>query len=176
MSARLDLRSLTPEMHELSLAGDRRAFGLRLDAEVPEDWPDAREVVQLRLGQLRDDPALQEWLLRAIVLRETNEMVGHVGFHAPPGAGYLEEWAPGGVELGYTVFEHHRRRGYAREAIEAMMAWARQRAGVSRFVVSVTPANVASRQLADSLGFVKRGECMDPVDGMEEVLVRESDD
>lgn len=33
------------------------------------------------------------------------QMIGHIGFHTQPGAPYLQEIAPAGVEFGYTVYE-----------------------------------------------------------------------
>ena len=74
------------------------------------------------------------WLLRAMVARETGAMVGHVNFHTAPAPEYLEPYAPGGIEIGYTVYPAFRRRGYAREACGAMMRWAAAEAGVRRFI------------------------------------------
>ena len=55
------------------------------------------------------------WLVRAVVLPETRELIGHVGFHGPPGVNSLK--AADAVEVGYTIFPEHRRQGYATEAV-----------------------------------------------------------
>jgi RimJ/RimL family protein N-acetyltransferase len=60
-------------------------------------------------------------------------MVGHAGFHGPPGTGGLP---PGKAELGYTVFPTFRGHGYATEAAIALMEWAESR-GIRRFAASV---------------------------------------
>ena len=78
--------------------------------------------------------------------------------------------SPGAAEFGYTVFPPYRRRGYAREASIALMDWARQTHGVTRFIVSIRPDNVASQALAASLGFVRIGSHLDEVDGLEDIL------
>lgn len=101
-------------------------------------------------------------------------MVGHIGFHDKPGADYLREWNPGGVEYGFTIFPAHRRNGYAREASLALMQWARELHGVTGFVVTISPDNVASRALVAGLGFVRVGSHLDEVDGVEDVLVLNS--
>ena len=144
---------MTPQFLEASLEGARAQLGVVLGVTIPDEWPDDPRWPRRRLEQLREDPELQPWLLRAIVLRAERRMVGHIGFHGRPDDPSLQELAPGGVELGYTVFENDRRRGYAREACEALMSWAHRSQGVTRFVVSISPANLASLTLARRLGF-----------------------
>ncbi|MEZ4684235.1 MAG: hypothetical protein R2932_59490 [Caldilineaceae bacterium] len=53
----------------------------------------ANWLIQLRLSQLESDPALQPWLLRAIIHRTQKTMIGHIGFHDYPGAAYLHAYA-----------------------------------------------------------------------------------
>jgi len=161
---------MTPAFLEASLCGDRDQAGRLIAAIVPEDW--ANEGARRRLAQLRQDPTLQAWLLRAVVLRSEARMVGHIGFHARPGEKYLDELAPGGVELGYTIFEKWRRRGYASEAAESLIDWAHRVHGVTRFVVSISPTNLASLGLARRLGFRRIGSHVDDEDGPEDIFER----
>lgn len=163
---------MTPAFLDASLRRDRVELDALLGATVPDTWLDDLRWATIRLAQLRDDPTLEPWLLRAVVVREERAMVGHIGFHGRPGAAYLDELSPGGVELGYTVFEAHRRRGYAREAIEGLMHWAQRDHGVTRFVVSIAPTNVASLALTAGLGFVRIGAHVDEEDGPEDVFER----
>src|SRR5438477_12796501 len=118
---RLDLVWMGADVIRASFAG-RRAVVSRLlgDAVLPVDWPEPHlvSVMQRRLAQMTLEPASRPWLLRAMVRREDRTAVGYINFHGPPN----EE---GQAELGYTVFGSERRRGYATEAVEAMMAWAR---------------------------------------------------
>jgi len=90
-------------------------------------------------------------------------MVGHIGFHGPPGV-------IGRAELGYTVRPPFRRRGYASEAAQAMMAWALSRHGVERLYLSISPDNEASIGMAAKLGFRHVGEQVDEEDGLEHVF------
>ena len=107
-----------------------------------------------------------------MLLRREQRMIGHIGFHTRPGERYLDDLAPGGVEFGYTVFEKDRRQGYAREACVALMAWAHRVHGVTRFVVSIGPGNVASLELARGLGFKWIGSHLDEEDGPEDIFGR----
>jgi len=95
--------------------------------------------------------------------------VGQIGFHSPPGPPELCEIAPGGIEYGYRIYSPYRGRGYAKEAARGLMGWAVEQ-GVTSFVVSIRPDNAPSQAIARGLGFVKVGEQMDEVDGLEEVF------
>jgi RimJ/RimL family protein N-acetyltransferase len=117
----------------------------------------------MRLEQLRQEPAAERWLVRAMVLRDdpARAMIGHVGFHGPP--------QDGAAEMGYTVFARYRGHGYATEAVTGMMGWARSQ-GVQRFILSIAPGNAPSLAVARRLGFKRIGRQMDEVDGLEYVF------
>lgn len=168
----LTLVSLAPAFLVASLARDRAQAERLLGLRVPDEWFDEHPLIALRLDDLRADPTWRPWLLRAVGLTTTGEMIGHIGFHTPPGAAYLEAYAPRGIELGYTIFPAHRRRGHAGEAVAAMLAWAAGQ-GVPRFVLSIGPDNEASLRLAQRHGFVRVGTRVDAEDGPEEVFVRQ---
>jgi RimJ/RimL family protein N-acetyltransferase len=102
-------------------------------------------------------------------------MVGHTSFHTAPAPAYLEPYAPGGVELGYTVYPAFRRRGYATEACGGMMQWAAAAAGVRRFVLSIRPDNEPSLRIARRYGFRKVATVEDEEDGPEDVYVWDAD-
>ena len=122
------------------------------------------ELVGLRFAGVPTDAALGRWLVRGIVLPETRELIGHVGFHGPPGINSLN--APDAVEVGYTIFPEHRRKGYATEAVIGLLDWARGE-GIHRFVASVGPRNEPSLAIVRRLGFVEVGRHWDDEDGEE---------
>ena len=62
-------------------------------------------------------------------------MVGHVGFSRA---------APAALELACTVFAAYRRRGYAREAVVALVDWARSVHGIRHFLGFIAPGNEPS--------------------------------
>lgn len=168
-SARLDLVLLEVEALQHSLTEDLVALSNDLDVDVPQDWLEARALVEMRYEQIRNDPEYQPWSVRAITLREKREMIGYIGFHSKPGASYLQSYAPNGVEFGYTIFPAYRRNGYAREAAVALMQWAYEQHSVPEFVLSISPNNIPSLKLAQGLGFIKIGSHMDAEDGIEDV-------
>jgi RimJ/RimL family protein N-acetyltransferase len=59
----------------------------------------------------------------------------------------------GSVEIGYAVAPERRRRGYARETVEAWVAWAFAHPDVHRVVAHTLPGLTPSIQLLDATGF-----------------------
>lgn len=172
-SPRLDLIALSPEFLSACLKDDLESASRLIGLFIPPDWLQAKWLMEMRLAKMRDDPALEGWLLRAIGLRETRIMVGFIGFHTRPGADYLKSYAPDAVEFGYTIFPAYRRMGFASEAAGALMQWATQEHAVKRFVVSISPENEPSLRLAQKFGFRRVGTIMDPEDGVEDVFLLE---
>jgi RimJ/RimL family protein N-acetyltransferase len=172
-SQRLELIALSPDFLNTSIKGDLESASRLIDLVIPIDWLEAKWVIEMRLAQIRENPALEPWLLRAVGLRETRTMIGFIGFHTQPGAEYLNSYAPGSVEFGYTIFPEYRRMGFASEAAEALMQWATFEHGVTRLVVSIGLANEPSLRLARKLGFRKVGTVTDPEDGVEDVFLLE---
>ena len=152
LAQRIELVLLTPAY--------LRGEGVDLGFEDTHGFlADADDLIKLRLADLEANPRVTPWLLRAIVDRETRAAVGFIGFHGAPDP-------RGMVEVGYEVLPAFRRRGYAREALAVIEAFAaRQGARVVR--ASVSPGNMASIALIERGGYVHVGEQIDEIDGRE---------
>ena len=171
-SPRLELIAMSPDFLDASLRGDLETASRLIDLVIPQDWLEAKWLMELRLPKIREDPALEPWLLRAVGLRETMTMIGYIGFHTLPGAAYLDAYASGSVEFGYTIFPDYRQKGFASEAAQAIMDWAALEHGVTRFVLCISPANEPSLRLAQKFAFRKVGTVTDDEDGVEDVFLR----
>ena len=168
VTPRLELVPASRALLDALLEGRRDEAEAALGGSIPPGWPDeaVAPFLRLRRDQMRRDPATQPWLVRFLVARgEPRTLVGHAGFHGPPGVNALG--AADAVELGYALFPEHRGRGLATEAVEALVRWAAAEHGIRRFVASVAPANEPSLALARRLGFVHVGEHSDEEDGRE---------
>jgi len=165
---RLALVPLSPRFLDALLEDRRAEAESTLGLELPPDWPDGHDFgfLRLRRDQARADPAREEWLPRAIAF--DGRMVGHIGFHGPPGVNGPKK--ANALEVGYTVFEPFRRRGYATEAVVAILDWARAEHGVRHFVASVSPGNEPSLALVRRLDFRQTGTQWDDEDGEELVF------
>jgi ribosomal-protein-alanine N-acetyltransferase len=125
--------------------------------------PEAIGTWQRRAVQVEDTPEDLEWVT-GVLWSETEEVVvGKAGFHAAPDG-------DGMVEVGYAVDPTHRRRGYARAALLAMLERARADPRVRTLRATVSPNNLASLGLIGQLPFVEVGEQWDDEDGLETIF------
>jgi RimJ/RimL family protein N-acetyltransferase len=125
--------------------------------------PDWAGVWAMRSAQVRADPGSAGWITRVVVDVETGAAVGRAGFHGPPDD-------HGMVEVGYAVDPAHRRRGYARAALVALLDRAACEPAVSTVRATITPDNSASRALVAQYGLVEVGEQWDDEDGLETIF------
>jgi ribosomal-protein-alanine N-acetyltransferase len=171
VTPRLVLRTMSVSFLEAGLDDDLAAAEALIGMHVRAEWLAEKTLMELRLEDLRQEPAYLDWSLRAVGLRATREMVGYAGFHTRPNPPYLQPLVSNAVELGYTVFTPFRARGFATEAVIGLIGWAHRSAGIGNFVVSIAPDNEPSRAIAARLGFRRVGEHTDEFDGIEEVFL-----
>ena len=124
---------------------------------------ECRGLWKMRSDQIAKNAADLPWVTRIIVDSGTSHSVGLAGFHGRPDA-------RGMVEIGYRIDPAQRRRGYARTALEILLATARDQPEVSVIRATVGPDNTASRTLIDQNGFQEVGEQWDEEDGLEIIL------
>ncbi|HEY2174809.1 MAG TPA: GNAT family N-acetyltransferase [Mycobacteriales bacterium] len=153
-----------PAIHALAagdLAAANRAAPIVLTPYfVGPEW---RRVWRRRSRQIDDDPGSLGWITAVIVDAEQDTAVGRAGFHGPPDAG-------GMVEIGYAVDPAHRRQGYARAAVVALLERAAREADVRTVRATISPDNIASRRLVAQYGFVEVGDQWDDEDGLETIF------
>jgi [ribosomal protein S5]-alanine N-acetyltransferase len=87
-----------------------------------------------------------QWGMYQMILRETGEVVGDIGFHGPPDNS-------GTVEIGYGVVEQVRGRGLAGESAVAIcrLAWSCRE--VTRIIARTDDGNAASAGVLRHAGF-----------------------
>jgi RimJ/RimL family protein N-acetyltransferase len=122
--------------------------------------PDWRGVWRMRSGQVAENPASAAWVTGVIWDEQRHLAVGRAGYHGPPDEA-------GMVEIGYAVDPAHRRRGYARAALEALLQRAAEEPQVRTVRVTISPDNLASYELASQYGFIEVGQQWDEEDGLE---------
>lgn len=155
---------LSPETLAALIDGDLTAASAAAGTELSQYLVDEAWLWRIRLDQIRTDPASADWIARAAEAEGVG-IVGHGGFHGPPDG-------DGVVEVAYSVAPEHRRKGYARAMLAALLARADADEQVTAVRASVRPDNLASRATIAGFGFKKIGEQWDPEDGLEDVFLR----
>jgi RimJ/RimL family protein N-acetyltransferase len=89
-------------------------------------------------------------LLLSVVLRESGTLIGYAGL-VFSGKGAEDE-----AEIAFELLRSTHGNGYATEAGEAVLAWAKD-LGHSRLWASVWDWNIASRRVLEKLGFRDSG-------------------
>lgn len=170
-SHRLRLTRMSEDFLARSIAATNSSDLSSETLTVPPEWLAEKWLMSLRLEQYRADAAYRDWGLWAVALHETRQMIGHIGFHTPPNAPYLQPYAQNAVEFGFTIFPAFRRQGFATEAATALMDWAMRSHRLTRFVMSISPQSTPSLRIADRLGFQRIGHWEDEKDGPEGVFL-----
>jgi [ribosomal protein S5]-alanine N-acetyltransferase len=146
---RLVLRPITAAA-AAALVADRPAASELLGASLPADWPHANLLDFLPQLAAAGD-AVQPFGAWVIVERATDEVVGDIGFHGLPDE-------RGQVEIGYAVVPSRRLRGYAGEALAALVAFAATQPGVRQITARCEPSNVGSIRTLERGAFERLGE------------------
>jgi len=85
-----------------------------------------------------------------VVRRDDGAVIGDAGFLGPPDA-------TGAVHLAVAITDLARRRGYATEAVAALLEWARTQDGLTCVLADTTRSNVASQRLLERVGMHRIG-------------------
>ena len=138
---RLILRALSP-----AGAADLLSGIAAPDRGWAADYPDEADVVAATgyLWALEHVGDLAPFGPYQLLRRTDGVVIGGAGFHGPPVAG--------AVEIAYAVVPSARGRGYATEAVRALVAFAAA-CGVQSVSAVVAADNAASRRVARAAGF-----------------------
>jgi RimJ/RimL family protein N-acetyltransferase len=107
----------------------------------PKDKKEAEDFFS-RVSNL---PNIQNtWFQLAVDIQETNSLIGDVGIH------FLEDSAQ--TEIGYTIAPDFQGRGYATEALRAIINYLFTDLKKHKIIASVDPENIKSIKLLNKLG------------------------
>ena len=122
-----------------------------------------------RVPQVKQDPSLNCWFVRWVVLRSSREIVGSTSFHGAPDS-------EGMIEIGLGIHEAFRNKGYAKETVLGMWRWALKDPKIKTLRYSVSVNNAPSIRVIESFGFHYEGEQIDEEDGPESIYEMERDE
>ncbi|MEA3392008.1 MAG: GNAT family N-acetyltransferase [Candidatus Marinimicrobia bacterium] len=113
---------------------------------IPEKLQDAKDFIQYRTNPILNIP--DTWTQLAVIHHHTQDLIGDIGIYFMPDKHHE-------VKLGYTLSVDHQGKGYATEAIEALIGYLHQYLGKSRFIALIAPENLSSIRLVKRLGFIQ---------------------
>ena len=135
------------DVEELHARRNDPAVALLQDWEFP--YPRARAEALVAAGLATDAPADGQWWPMTIQERETGEVVGDLVLHLTNGGRT--------GEVGYSLTRRHWGRGYATEALTALVGWVLDELPVTRLAGLLHPDNRASAMVLERTGFVFEG-------------------
>jgi len=124
--------------------------------DLHPEWPDEglMDALPVAANDLLDDSESLIWHPWVMVKKEKWTIVGDAGFKGAPDP-------EGVVRIGYSVVPSERRKGFAREALIALLSLASRIEDVVRVQAQVSPGNTASVRVLRGLGFEHTGRSGD---------------
>jgi len=102
------------------------------------------------LNSLRKDPTHLGWGVWFVIERETNEVIGDIGFKGKP---FLEHT----VEIGYGIMPASQNKGYATEAVQALIEWAFAFEQIQKIVAKCVHDNTPSIKVLEKVNMIQVG-------------------
>ncbi|MBN9332363.1 MAG: GNAT family N-acetyltransferase [Devosia sp.] len=126
--------------------------GLRLERDVELAPPMVLDMLAGLAAQLAEQFAPSAWMLV-----EEGEIVGIMSV--------TRLLDPGELHIGYGVAPARQQRGFATQAVAALLGWARCDGRVRSLSAETGADNVASQRVLERNGFVRVDDRIDPEDG-----------
>ena len=122
----------------------------RLGIKKGLNWPDADMIENLpriikNLSKVISNTGFESWM---IVKKETNEIIGDVGFK---GLNTITNTC----DIGYGIIQSERRNGFAEEACRALINWATTQDHEINITASTSLTNVGSIKLLEKISFIE---------------------
>lgn len=145
---RLVIRALRPDdARDLAeRRNDPRAAELQ-NWELP--FPEERARAMVESIAAMDGPANEEWWMAVVADADSGATFGDVVVHL--------SWEGRTAEVGYTLSPDHWGRGFASEAVAALVEYLFDEMEVTRVMGMLHPANVASAQVLERNGLLFEG-------------------
>ncbi len=139
----------------IDLADADRIFSYRSDKQaneyqswIPETIDDVCDFIHNQTAKKFNLP--NTWFQMVLLNRESGELIGDVGIHFLDTYGFQ-------VELGCTIDKNWQQKGYATEALQAIINQLFNTYNKHRIACSIDPRNEKSIKLIERLGFRREG-------------------
>ncbi|MFD1171062.1 GNAT family N-acetyltransferase [Oceanobacillus picturae] len=100
------------------------------------------------LEEYRIDPSLMGWGVWVVIEKEEEKIVGDIGFKGKPDFKKT-------VEVGYGIVPSAQNKGYATEAVRAIIDWALTSVNVEKILAECHVDNIASIRVLEKINMQK---------------------
>ncbi|MBB6455348.1 ribosomal-protein-alanine N-acetyltransferase [Salirhabdus euzebyi] len=103
--------------------------------------------ISFYLSQLQNDPSMLGWGVWFVVDKESNTVIGDIGFKGKPNDHHT-------VDIGYGVHPTYQGKGIATEAVRGLIDWAFQQ-NVEIVTADCLQDNIPSIKVLEKIGMTK---------------------
>ncbi|MFE8703047.1 GNAT family N-acetyltransferase [Cytobacillus sp. FJAT-54145] len=103
--------------------------------------------IHMYLEELERDSSYNGWGVWFVILKDTNEVIGDIGFKGKP--------LDGQVEIGYGIIPTAQNKGYATEAVQGLIDWAFSSGKVEKIIAECLIDNAASIKVLEKVGMTR---------------------
>jgi RimJ/RimL family protein N-acetyltransferase len=143
---RLVLRPINTDDADALFAYRSDSIANQYQGWIPNTIRDAHDFIRNRISPVFD--VTGTWFQFVIIKREQDELIGDIGIH------FLDTEKKQ-VEIGFTLDKRHQGKGYASEALKAVIHYLFKKSHKHRITASIDPDNSKSIRLVERLGFRK---------------------
>lgn len=111
---------------------------------IPKTIDDVHDFIKTKVSSEIDIP--NTWFQLVIIKTGNNELIGDIGIHFLGSDNFQ-------VEVGCTLDQNYHGKGYATEALKAIMNFLFNSLNKHRIIASIDPRNTRSIELFERLGF-----------------------
>lgn len=104
--------------------------------------------IEMHLNALKEDDTLLVWGVWLVIDKQTNKIIGDIGFKGKPD---LEK----SVEVGYGITSSEQNKGYATEALKSIIEWAFNSNSVNKIMAECLVDNTPSSKVLEKLNMEK---------------------
>ncbi|TSI07865.1 GNAT family N-acetyltransferase [Lysinibacillus sp. BW-2-10] len=121
-----------------------------LHSSAPADDYEIGPHISMYITELKEDPTLTGWGVWLVIEKQTHTIIGDIGFKGKPDANHT-------VEIGYGIVPSAQNKGYATEAVRALIDWAFSFDHVETIVAECLEDNVASIKVLEKVQMQRTG-------------------
>jgi ribosomal-protein-alanine N-acetyltransferase len=144
-SENISLIPCDPGVIRIALTDKKKASSI-ISVSIPQTWPsdDLKEFLPDYEKMVKLEKSFLDWGVWLIIHNEMNAIIGDSGYKGKP--------VDKTVEIGYNILPDHRKKGYATEAVRALIKHAFSFDYIENVKAECCITNTASKRVLEKCG------------------------